>query len=392
MGGAATMAAVGDGVVAVALPLLTTAVTRDPLAVAGVVAAQQVAWVVVALTWHRLPGDRRTLIGGADALRAIVVGILGALAVLGRETILTIQVVAFIVGLGEALTDRVESESADVSRVSTRGMLAMAAVGLPLGGVLYEIFPATPFVFDVLAFAFAGLLALFALSPTPTPAPPAAIDDELPGHATSFWTLASVALTAAATSGIAAVVVLFAIEDLALGAPAFGLVLAGMAGGATVGGLVAPELGGGLGLRGGIAAALVVAGAAVVAASQLADPALPWLAAAALAVASAATMAASVLTRAQLQLSRGRPATAQNLRPLHLAMWIAGPVGALAAGWLAAQRSVPDAVLASGVALVAASFVSFLCPSRKSVDEQGQLVVEWSQSTNSSGTRTSEEV
>jgi hypothetical protein len=386
------VAAAGDGVVAVALPLLAAGITRDPLAIAAVVAAQQLAWVGVALLWPRAPGDRRTLVGGADTLRAIVVGLLAVLAVLGRETILGIQVAAFVVGLGEALTDRSESECADVTRVSARGMLGMAVVGLPLGGVLYEIFPATPFVFDVLAFALAGLLALVAVGRPTSVVTTAEPDDAPPASANSAWMHASAALAAGGASGLLAVLVLFSLDQLGLGAPAFGLLLAGIAAATALGAVIAPEVGRAVGLRWGVAIALLVAGGADIGASRLADPAIPWLSALALGVAAAATMAAAVLTRAWLQVSLGRPVTAEALRSFHLAAWIAGPVGAVAAGWLARQRSVPDAVVAAGIVLIAAAFVASCSSSRKSVDEDGRPVVSWSQSTNDSGTRTSEEV
>jgi len=61
-----TMAGVGDGVVAVALPLLAANVTRDPLAIAAVVAAQHLPWVVVHAGWRFVNADRR---GGVAAFR-----------------------------------------------------------------------------------------------------------------------------------------------------------------------------------------------------------------------------------------------------------------------------------------------------------------------------------
>ena len=45
----ATLAGVAEGVVATALPLLAANLTQDPLAIAGVIAAQHAPWIVVAL-------------------------------------------------------------------------------------------------------------------------------------------------------------------------------------------------------------------------------------------------------------------------------------------------------------------------------------------------------
>ena len=49
---------------ATALPLLAVNISRDPLAIAGVVAAQHLPWIAVALGWRLVAGvDRRTVIG-----------------------------------------------------------------------------------------------------------------------------------------------------------------------------------------------------------------------------------------------------------------------------------------------------------------------------------------
>jgi hypothetical protein len=378
--------------VAVALPLLATAVTRDPLAVAGVLAAQQLPWVLVALGWSRLGNDRRTVVGGVDTLRAISVGFLGALSVLGRETILGIQLVAFVVGLGEALTDRAENEVEDVSAISARGMLGLALVGLPLGGVLYEVFPATPFVFDVLAFAMAGLLSLFAVGVVPRRVAPPAEPDERPTPATSWWITAIAALAAAATAGVLAVLVLFALDDLGLGAPAFGALLAGLAAATALGGFLAPEVGSLLGLRGGTSASLVIAATANVVAVVVADPARPIVAALALGVAGAASMAAAVLVRAWLQVTSGRPLTEENLGTFHLVVWAVAPLGALGAGLLARHRGVGDAIDGAAAAMLLAALTTFLVPSRKSIDATPEPMLGWASSPNRSGSRTPEEV
>jgi hypothetical protein len=350
------MAGVGDGVVAVALPLLAAGITRDPLAVAAVVAAQHLPWAVVHVGWRYLRGDRRTVVGLVDTGRAIVLGLLGFLILIGRETILDIQLAAFVVGLGEALTDGAETETADVTTLSSRGMLGLAVVGLPLGGVLYEVFPATPFLFDVLAFAWAALFVLLVkreVGPPPVVEP---VDDEPPAAFVGTRRItATVALAAAAGSAVLGVLVLFALDDMGLGAPAFGVLLAGLAVCSAAGAYVAPEVGAALGVRAGLVLAVLLAAAGHAAASQVADPERPVLAAAALGVAAAGAMVAAVLGRASLQLAAGRPLTEPTLRHFHLAVWSAIPIGALAGGWIASQRSVHEVLLwAAGLWVAAA--------------------------------------
>lgn len=352
-----TIAGVGDGVVAVALPLLAANLTRDPMTIAAVVALQHLPWTVVHAGWRFLRTDRRTVAGLVDTVRAVALGLLGVLAVAGKETILDIQLVAVVIGLGEALTDGIETETDDVSSLSTRGMVGMAVVGLPLGGILYEIFPATPFLFEVVAFAVAALFALLVRRPVmpPTETPTELDVPERPvviGQVTM-----SAALAAFAASAVLGVLVLFALDDLGLGAPAFGGLLAGIAVATAAGGYVAPEVARVLGLRTSIVVGLLVAAGGHVAASQLADPDRPLVSAFALGVTAAASMVAGVLLRALLPARRP-----DAMRRFHLIVWSAIPLGALAGGWIARRRSVHEVLLWAAGAWVAAAVAAFLAP------------------------------
>lgn len=357
-----TIAAVGDGVVAVALPLLAAAVTRDPLAIAGVVAAQHMPWIVAAIAWPLLAGDRRTWIGGIDTVRALSLGLLGVLALAGRETILDIQLAAAVIGLGEALTDGAESDAGDAAGIATHGMTALAVVGLPLGGLLYEIFPATPFLFDVLAFAVAALLALLVRAPV---AADPEVASGLPAFAPRTAPVAVVAGVAAmASSAVLGVLVLFALDDLGLGAPAFGFLLAGLAAASTAGGFVAPEVGRALGLKGGTGVALVVAAAGWLTAGGVADPEQPWAAAVALGIGAGAAMIAAVLARALLARAHGKPVTGRALRAFHLAVWSAIPLGALLGGWVGRERGVTEVLTWAGATAIAAILPLFVVGAR----------------------------
>ncbi|MCU1373855.1 MAG: Antibiotic efflux protein, partial [Actinomycetia bacterium] len=285
-----------------------------------------------------------------------------------HETLLGIQIAAFVVGLGEALTDGAETETADITGLSARGMVGMAVVGLPLGGILYEIYPATPFLFEVLAFAVAALFALLVLRPVV----PADIDEDepAPGPVTMPGTgliTISAALAAIATSAVLGVLVLFALDDLGLGAPAFGGLLAGLALCTAAGGFVAPEVGTALGLKPGLIVAAAVAAAGYATASQVADPVRPLAGAMALGVAAGAGMIVAVLSRALLQRNAGRSVAGPVLQRFHLAVWSAIPVGALAGGWVASQRSVHEVLLWSTAAWAGAAVCAALArPAKKS--------------------------
>ena len=350
----ATLAGVAEGVVATALPLLAVNISRDPLAVAGVVAAQHLPWIAVALGWHLVArSDRRTVVGLVDTVRALAVGYLGVLALAGSETILLLQVVALVVGLGEALTGTVEEEIGD-ARLSTRGMLGLAVVGMPLGGFLYEIFIAVPFLMDVLFFALAALFALFIQRPVAAPVTTAA--PQRPRLAPGTGPVAATALVASvARSAVLGILVLFALHDLGLGAPAWGLLLAGLAAATAAGGWVAPEAGAALGLRSGFAVASILSGAALATAAQVADPAKPWMAALALGVATATATTGAVLLRALLPAAAGRPVTGPSLRAFHLVEWVGICAGALAGGWLARRYPIADVLRWAAAAWVLAA-------------------------------------
>lgn len=354
----ATVAGVAEGVVATALPLLAVNISRDPLAVAGVIAAQHLPWILVALGWHLVARiDRRTVVGLVDTARALAVGYLGVLALAGSETILKIQVVALVVGLGEALTGSVEEETGD-ARLSTRGMLGLAVVGMPLGGFLYEIFIAVPFLMDVLFFSLAGLFALFIRRPVAAPVTRAAPARNRLAPGTGAVAITAL-LASLARSSVLAILVLFALHDLGLGAPAWGLLLAGLAAATAAGGWVAPETGAALGLRTGFAVASVLSGAALVTAAEVADPARPWTAALALGVAWATATTGTVLLRALLPAAAGRPVAGPALRALHLVEWVGICAGALAGGWLARRFAVADVLWwSAGAWLVAAASVA----------------------------------
>jgi len=349
----ALLAGVAEGVVATALPLLTANLTHDPLDVAKVVAAQHLPWILAALIWPALArGDRRTLVGLVHTVRALAVGYLGFLALGGFETLPKIMTVAFVIGLGEALTGIVEEETGDL-RLSTRGMLGLALVGMPLGGLLYEIFLAVPFLLDVLFFALAALFALF------VPRPVERVTVLHAGRPTFAPGTTAVTITAflasVARSAVFGVLVLFALVDLGLGAPAFGILLACLAAATAVGAWMAPEAGESLGLSSGFVAGAILAAAGLLAASQLADPDRFWIGAVALGVAWGGAATATVLLRALLPAAAGRPVVGSSLRAFHLVEWSGVVVGALLGGYIGGRQTVSAVLLWAAGTWVAAA-------------------------------------
>jgi hypothetical protein len=366
------LAAVGEGVVATALPLLTAALTRDPLAVAVVVAAAHLPWVVVALLGRDiLPRlERRNVLGLAHTLRGATVAALAWTAAGNSETLGKLVAGAFAIGLGEALADHVEDGADELPAARPRpsglarglrsgAMVALAVVGLPVGGLLYELLPPVPFVASVFLFCVAGLIALLPRAPLGSGPRQRAMPPPAPLRLSPGTTrpTAVAALQALATSAVLGVLVLFALDDLGLGAPSFGVLLGALAAGAALGGLAAPELGRALGGPRGTAAAALVAALAYGIAAGASSPSFPVVGAVALVVGSAAAMAAGVLARAELHARGGRRLGAGGLRAFHLVVWSAIPLGAVVGGLVAEVAGVATAVAVAGGAPAVAAAV-----------------------------------
>lgn len=354
---------------AVALPLLAAGLTRDPLAVASVVAAEHLPWAVLATV--RRPrvaaDDQRTVLGAGTTMRAAAVVVVGLLALVGAETIVLLVMAALLVGGGAALADQADEEVADLmdegsvgterlgADLRRRAMIGMAVVGLPLGGLIYEVVAALPFLVDVGVYSLAALSALTMRRPLRGPGP--VLPGDGGGWSASVPALApgtaAVTLAAggamAASSAVLGVLVLFALEDLGLGAPAFGFLLAGLAAAATIGAMLAPTVGAVLGLRPGAAAALVVSGTAYAAAGVSADPAAPYVGVLALGGGAGAGMVATVLLRALLHAGAGRVVEGDALAAFHARVWAGVPLGALAGGVAASAVGVAEAVIGAGL-------------------------------------------
>lgn len=375
-----------DGVVAVALPLLTAGLTREPLAVAGVFAAQQVPWVVVALARPALRGmDRRTTAGAGGSLAAVAVAVAGTSTLVGDETLLLLQVVALVLGTAQALDDDAQRVVGDTHRglgagsahadLAAAGALGLGLLGLPLGGFLYEVLAPVPLLFAVGVFALAALLALSVghpLLPATGPGPPDASWRLRVADGTGVATAAAV-VVAAATGAVSGVLVLLALDDLGLGAPAFGLLLAGLAASAWVGAVVAPILADATSPRVAAVLVLVAGAAALVGTRALLDTEQPIPAALALGAATAAAMAAGVLVRVQLHGAARTPVSAAGLRAFHVTVWSATPAGALAGGLGARVTGVPDVLVGAALATLVAAVLAGLAAPRATTGDEGSL-------------------
>jgi len=267
---AATISNLGDGVFVIALPLVAADLTRDPRAIAGVMLALGLPWLVFALLAGALVDrwDRRVVMVVADLIRGALVGGLALAVATDNHSMAMLYGVGFCLGMAETMFDNA-SQTILPSIVTDEQLLPRANgrlyaaetvtnqfIGPPLGGLLVAAAAAVPFWLDAASFLAAS--ALVASIPGRFRGRPAAGGDEqtsrsLPAEIGEglrwLWghrLLRNLALLLGllnmwATAGFA-VMVLFAQEILGLDEVGFGLLLSCPAVGSLLGGLFTERL------------------------------------------------------------------------------------------------------------------------------------------------------
>ncbi len=293
---ATALSNIGDGVRLAALPLLATTVTSDPRAIAGIVIAERVPWLLLIL-----PGgawadrfDRRNLRMRLDGARAVIMAALVVVVALDQVSVIAIGAVAVLLASAEAVVDSSSMalvpatvDERDLERAGGRlastELITNALIGPPLGGLLFGLAMVVPFGVDAASFAGAALI-MSLLPGTFRPANPAEHEAPMRRQIADgfrwFWSrrplrnlaLVSTALGFADFVG-ASVFVLFATETLGLSAVGYGLLLAPVALGGVTGSLLAPKLRSyPLGLV--LSVAVLISGAATLAISRQSAPVL----------------------------------------------------------------------------------------------------------------------
>ena len=162
---------------AIAYPLLVLAVTHSP-AKAGVVAFARALPAALLALPAGMAADRwsrRRLMISADGVRVIAVGSLAVAILLDRVAFWEIPVVAFVEGVGAALF--VAAQPGALRAVVPPRQLPAAAgakagrdaavmlAGPPLGGALFGLARALPFLFDAVSYGFSTLALLAMRAP-----------------------------------------------------------------------------------------------------------------------------------------------------------------------------------------------------------------------------------
>ena len=191
------LSAIGDGVVRIAAPLLAVRLSGgSPLAVTGVVIAQQVPWLVFGLVGGALADrlDRRTLAVSAEIVRACAHAVLAWSLLGGNATLALLAAVAFVDGSSETVVGAVgQSALPDIVTAddlpAANGYLGsarwggVAFVGPAVGGLLYTLSPSMPFAVDAASFVVSAVLLGTMIPARPTheavPGPDRITDDRI---------------------------------------------------------------------------------------------------------------------------------------------------------------------------------------------------------------------
>lgn len=169
--GASALSNLADGVFQVALPLMALRITRSPAAIAGVVVAGRLPWLVFALQAGALADrlDRRRTMMLVNVGRALVIGMLAVVVAADAVSLPVLYLVALVLGFGETLFDTAAQsimptlvDREDLSKANGRLYAAELTmnqfVGPPLGGALAGVAIALAFTASAAAYACAAIL------------------------------------------------------------------------------------------------------------------------------------------------------------------------------------------------------------------------------------------
>ena len=277
----------GDGISTVAYPWLASAVTRDPILIAGIAVATRLPWLVFTLPAGVITDrlDRRKLIVAMDIARMLItVGVAGSVLAFGGDLVvpddpsaaaggapvngpallIVLYASALLFGFAEVLRDNaaqtilpsiVEAELLETANGRMWGaeMVMNSFIGPPLGGVLIAAGLAVPFFVDAGTFGVAAaLIATVGGLQHRSEAPPAerkGFRDELTEGVRWLWNhrlLKRMGIILGIMNGTfaaaMAVYVLFVQEILGLDASSFGLLLTGGAIGGVIGSVAAARV------------------------------------------------------------------------------------------------------------------------------------------------------
>jgi MFS family permease len=255
-----------DGILKVALPLVAIRFTDSPTLIAGLAFALMVPWLLFALPAGALADrlDRRRAMLGANAVRAVLLGVLALTVMLDLGSIWVLYVVAFCLGIAETMYDTSAQSilplivprdrlSRANGRLFAAELTANEFVGPPLGGFLVAAGAAMAFATPAALWAVAVGALLLVRGPFRIERDrPTTMRADIAEGLRFLWrssllrTLAvMVGIFNFASNAVWGILVLYAVgpsSAIGLSEPAFGLLLATVAAGSLLGFLVAERV------------------------------------------------------------------------------------------------------------------------------------------------------
>jgi MFS family permease len=367
---ASTISNLGDGVVFAAFPLIVASLTRDPIAVSVMAFSLRLPWLLFALPAGVIVDrrDRRRLMMGADVVRAAALGMLAVALAVGNPSLVVLYLVGFLVGMAETIFDSAAEaflpaivhkptlSKANGRLVSAR-WLANSFIGPPLGAILFVVATSLPVAADAATFLVAAVL-VFTIRGSYTPeraSAPNTVRHDIREGLRWLWNhrlLRATALMAGGynlvVSGMVAILVLFAQDEVTLSDLGFGIVLAALGVGGFLGGLIAARLEEALGTARALIIAVITSATAATTMGFTSNALVMGGSIFAFGVATTLWNVIAISLRQSLTPDelRGRVASAGKMIAFG-----AEPIGALLGGLVAAQIGLRGPILVAGAAL-----------------------------------------
>ena len=163
---------IGTRLTSIAYPLLVLGLTGSPAKAGFVLFARALPHALFALPAGVVADrwNRKWIMILSDALRVVAVGILVVVIALDSNAFWLISVIAFVEGVGAtffmaaypgALRSVVPTQQLpDATAIGAARNATVQLAGSPLGGALYTVARALPFVVDVISYAFSAISLL----------------------------------------------------------------------------------------------------------------------------------------------------------------------------------------------------------------------------------------
>ena len=367
---ASTISNLGDGVVFAAFPLIVASLTRDPIAVSVLAFSLRLPWLLFALPAGVIVdrNDRRRLMMGADLVRATALGILAVALASGEPSLLVLYLVGFLVGMAETIFDSAAEaflpaivETSSLSKANGRLVsarwVANSFIGPPLGALLFVSASWLPVGVDAVTFLVAAILVLSISGSFSADRAPATntMRADIGEGVRWLWNhrlLRTTALMAGGynlvVSGMVAILVLFAQDEVGLSDIGFGIVLAALGVGGLVGGLVAGRIEKQMGTANALILGIMTAATAATIMGFTSNPLVLGLSIFAFGITTTLWNVVAISLRQELTPDelRGRAAAAGKMIAFG-----AEPIGALIGGLVAAWIGLRAPILVAGAVL-----------------------------------------